>query len=209
MINHSRAYIESVQTDRLAAARRRRPPTDGVELERFLAAYAGRGERGQPVLHRLIARISAVARAHRLPAHHVDDVVQTTLLRLLEHRESIREPRALGAWLQTTARYECLRALRDGARMRPVSPDDFDDRSEPSPLQPYVESAERRSALRAAIGGLPRRQRDVMLALLAEPEPSYAEVARALDIPIGSIGPTRARALERLRRDDRLATLVA
>src|SRR3954467_6965860 len=44
MINHSRAYIESVQTDRLAAARRRRPPADGVELERFLAAYAGRGE---------------------------------------------------------------------------------------------------------------------------------------------------------------------
>ena len=208
MIDHSRAYLETVQADRLAAAHRRRPPADPGELERFLARYAERGERAPSVLHRLIARIGAVARAHRLPAHHVDDVVQTTLLRLLEHRESIREPRALGAWLQTTARHESLRVLRDGARVRPVCPDDLEDGAEPSPLQPHVERGERRTALLRAIDALPPRQRDLMLVLLAEPEPSYAEVARRLGMPIGSIGPTRARALERLRRDERLAAVL-
>ena len=60
-----------------------------------------------------------------------------------------------------------------------------------------------------AIDALPARQRELMLALLAEPEPSYAEVARALEMPIGSIGPTRARALARLRRDHRLASVMA
>jgi RNA polymerase sigma factor (sigma-70 family) len=180
-----------------------------AELDRLLIAYAGRGEHTRPVLQRLTTRIRAVARAHRLPAHQVDDVVQTTFLRLLEHRESIAEPRALGAWLRTTARHESLRVLRDGARLQLVCTDDMHDRGEPSPLQPHVEDAERRATLREAIHELPRRQREVMLALLAEPEPSYAEVARTLDMPIGSIGPTRARALERLRQNTRLTSVAA
>jgi RNA polymerase sigma factor (sigma-70 family) len=180
-----------------------------VELDRLLVAYAGRGEHTRPVLARLTTRIRAVARAHRLPAHQVDDVVQTTLLRLLEHRASIAEPRALGAWLRTTARHESLRVLRDGARVQFVCADEMHDQGEPSPLQPHVEDAERRATLMAAIDELPPRQREVMLALLAEPEPSYAEIARTLDMPIGSIGPTRARALERLRQNTRLTAVAA
>jgi RNA polymerase sigma factor (sigma-70 family) len=209
MLHHHDDFIDSVRMDQRRAAQRGRPPADAGELERFLATHAGRGARGQSAIDRLMSRMGSVARAHRLPAHQVDDVIQNTMLRLLEHRESIREPRAVGAWLQTTARNESLRVLRDGARARPVSPGDLPDRSELSPLQAHAESAERRIALLHAIDALPDRQRELMLALLAEPQPSYAEVARALDMPIGSIGPTRARALERLRRDDRLTSVTA
>jgi RNA polymerase sigma factor (sigma-70 family) len=209
MLDHHRDFIDSVRADRHAAALRARPPADPGELERFLSSTAAPGERGQSVIQRLTARIRTVARGHRLPPHHVDDVVQNTWLRLLEHREDIREPRALGAWLQTTARHECLRVLRDGARSHPVEPAAIADHAEEPDLHIGAEAAERRDALLQAIEALPRRQRQLMLALIAEPEPTYAEIARALDMPIGSIGPTRARALERLRGDRRLANIVA
>jgi RNA polymerase sigma factor (sigma-70 family) len=130
------------------------------------------------------------------------------LLRLLEHRDGIREPRALGAWVQTTARRESLRLLSDGARVQPVEPGALADHAEEPDAHPGAESAERRDALLQAIEALPRRQRQLMLALIAQPEPTYAEIAEALDIPVGSIGPTRARALERLSRDRRLRSVV-
>jgi DNA-directed RNA polymerase specialized sigma24 family protein len=65
--------------------------------------------------------------------------------------------------------------------------------------------AERDGSLEEALDALPLHQRRLMQLLLAEPELSYRDVAERLGIPIGSIGPTRARALERLARDARLA----
>jgi RNA polymerase sigma factor (sigma-70 family) len=176
------------------------------ELERLLLASADRGESCTSVVSRFTARIRSVARAHRLAAHDAEDVVQSTWLRLLEHADRVREPAALGGWLQTTARRESLRVLREGARTQPAG-DDMPERAETGlGLQAALEGKERAALLAQAIAALPRRQRDLMLALLAEPEPSYAEIAAALGMPIGSIGPTRARCLERLRGDERLSS---
>ncbi len=172
---------------------------------RLLAANAGRGETPECVLQRLTVRIRAVARAHRLGAHDVEDVVQLTWLRLLEHAEAVREPAALPAWLHTTARHESLRVLRESARVQPVADETLGDREAGPGLDHRVERQERRSALIHAIAGLSGRQRALMLALLADPAPSYERFARTLAMPIGSIGPTRARCMERLRRDHRLA----
>jgi DNA-directed RNA polymerase specialized sigma24 family protein len=97
------------------------------ELGRLLLAAAERGETPSCVVRRLTTRIRAVARAHRLAAHDVEDVVQLTWLRALEHGREIREPASFGAWLHTTARRESLRVLREAARVQPVADDALEE----------------------------------------------------------------------------------
>jgi RNA polymerase sigma factor (sigma-70 family) len=194
MLHHDKSFVESTQ------AHLREP----AERRRLLA-----GPEPPTAVRGLTARLRAVARAHRVPAHEVDDVVQTTWLRLLEHGDSIREPRAVSGWLQTTARRESLRVLRGAARTQPTDPAALpDDRdSEPGP-DAQVVSAEVAAILGEAIDALPRRQRHLMRMLLREPDAPYTQVSAVLGMPIGSIGPTRARALERLRQDARLSSLI-
>jgi RNA polymerase sigma factor (sigma-70 family) len=209
MLHHDKLFVGATQEDLRAASARRRPLVDPGELERFLLASDPRGQVKPSALRRLTTQIRAIARAHRVPAHDVDDVVQTTWLRLVEHGDSIREPRALGAWLQTTARRESLRTLRRAARTLPIDPTEIVEQRDRAPdLESCVVAAEHADALSRAIAELPERQRRLMRMLIAEPAPSYAEVSRALDMPIGSIGPTRERALARLRRNPRLSSLA-
>ena len=142
-----------------------------------------------------------MARTYRLTPHDVDDVASTTWMRLLENIESLRNADAVGAWLETTARRECLAVLRQRKRERPTDDAYLTDKScEPVAEQRLV-AAERSKALAERLALLPPHQRRLLLAMLAEPAPAYSEIAAALQIPVGSIGPTRARSLERLRRD--------
>ena len=69
-------------------------------------------------------------------------------------------------------------------------------------------SAEERATLWAAVQELPDRHRQLMSLLLASPSPSYADVSEAVGMPVGSIGPTRQRAMERLRRDPSVLALA-
>jgi RNA polymerase sigma factor (sigma-70 family) len=149
------------------------------------------------LVDRHTGRIRSVAHSYRLAAHDVDDVIQTTWLRLLENRDSIREPGAVGAWLATTARRTSLRVIERSARELPTdaaidapADDDIDDR---------LAALERRAAVDAALAELPAAHRELMLRLVSDSEPSYAEVAAELRIPVGSVGPTRGRCLQRLR----------
>ena len=150
----------------------------------------------------------AVARAHRLSSAEAADVLQTSWLRLVEHLAEIRNPDGVGAWLATTARRECLRALRANARCEPV--EDLEEliEADPGELDAPVCLAERNAGLGAALERLPARDQALLRLLTAEPAPSYEEIGAALAMPIGSIGPTRARALERLRRELRDAGLL-
>jgi RNA polymerase sigma factor (sigma-70 family) len=209
MLHHDRSFTESVSAERRAAAARRRPPADAGELERVVsAAAAGNLGAWTTLVERFGARLRAVARTHRLAAHDAEDVVQTTWLRLLEHIQDVREPGAVGAWLETTARRESLRKLSAGQRERPTE----DELVELEPSAPVDEdrlvAAERRRALAVAMQELPRRGQQLLAMLAADSEPSYAEISRALGMPIGSIGPTRARCLTRLRRNEQLAGVV-
>ena len=145
----------------------------------------------------------AVTSGYRLGRADTAEVVQTTWLRLVENLDRIKQPEAVGAWLATTARREALRMLK--LRGREIVTDDEsqlarDDAHEhfPGP-EAHVLTADRNRRLWAAFERLPERCR-ALLRLLVVVEPPYAEVAAALDMPIGSIGPTRARCLERLRR---------
>jgi RNA polymerase sigma factor (sigma-70 family) len=174
--------------------------TGMVELVR----RARQGE--QPAWNQIVARYSgliwAITRTYRLTGTQADDVAQTCWLRLVEHLDRIRDPEHVGAWLATTARRESLRVLRAAAREAPPP----DDLSTPMPGV-EVESPEllailsdQATRLWQAFKQLPGHCYRLLRALLASPPPSYAEVAAALDMPIGSIGPTRMRCLRLLRQ---------
>ena len=141
----------------------------------------------------------AVARAHRLCDADAADASQATWLKLLEHVGSIKDPAALGGWLATTARRECLRILRNAARVDPLA--DAPETADGGPgLDARLLAGERDAHLWRAFEALGPRDQALLRMLAADPAPSYEEIGAALDMPIGSIGPTRARALARLRR---------
>jgi RNA polymerase sigma factor (sigma-70 family) len=170
-----------------------------------IAGDAARGDQQawDQIVERYSGLLWAVARAHRLSTVDAADVVQTTWLRLIEHLPQIRNLEGMGSWLATTARRECLRLLRRGARCQPS--DDMqllvDATPDEAELDAALLTAERDAELWAAFGRLPARDQALLRLLAIDSPPSYQEISAALGMPIGSIGPTRARALERLRSE--------
>ena len=161
------------------------------------------------LVERYSGLVWAIARNHRLSAADCDEVFQTTWLRLVEHAARLQDPEKVGGWLATTARHEALRTLRRAGRQIPMG----DELPEPSQHAPEPDENllrdERDSALWAAFARLPERDRQLLRLLTADPAPSYEEIGAALDMAVGSIGPTRARCLARLRREADLPALAA
>jgi len=116
------------------------------------------------------------------------------------HGNRLRNPDALSAWLVTTARNECLRVLRHQARQVPTQDDRIPQDSVPGMLDAHLLTDERDSALWRSFAKLSARCQALLRMLAADPAPSYEDVARALAMPVGSIGPTRGRCLQGLRR---------
>jgi RNA polymerase sigma factor (sigma-70 family) len=142
-----------------------------------------------------------MTRDFRLAEGDASDVVQATWLRLIENIHRLECPDRVGSWLAATARHECLRSL--SARKKIVlAPDD-------TPLdgvalhEPAIDerllAEERAQTVREALSHLPWRSQRLLELLMADPAPSYAEISDQLGLPIGSIGPTRGRCLEKLR----------
>jgi DNA-directed RNA polymerase specialized sigma24 family protein len=113
----------------------------------------------------------------------------------------LREPERVGAWLATTARRESLRILRQQGRESITEPEVLDlGGGDEQPVDAGLIRAERDDALWSCLETAPARCQTLLRVLLADPPLSYTEVAHVLDMPIGSIGPTRRRCLEHLRR---------
>ncbi len=143
----------------------------------------------------------SVARSMGLSRADAADAVQTTWLRLVERLDSIREPERLGSWLVTTMRRECIAMSRRGARVRLSSADGWADLpAAGDPLDEALLREERDVALWKAFRALAPRCQSLLRVLMADPPPSYAEVSAALHMPVGSIGPTRQRCLDVLRK---------
>jgi RNA polymerase sigma factor (sigma-70 family) len=142
-----------------------------------------------------------VTRRYRMRPADAQDVIQTVWLRLVEHLSEIREPAALASWIVTTTRHECQRQLQAGSRTVPVNPLDGAelDRSDPYDIDDALLTAERHQVLLDGLAELPREQQVLVLLLTADPPRPYAEISQILGIPIGSIGPTRGRILDKLR----------
>ena len=129
------------------------------------------------------------------------DVSQTTWLRLLEHSDRIQHPDRVGSWLAATARNECLRSL--AARKRVVLSQDEAELHNSVAHGPEIDERlladERAQVVRDAVSRLPRRWQRLLEMLMADPPVSYADISDELELPIGSIGPTRGRCLAQLR----------
>ena len=167
------------------------------------AAASGDQQAWELLVERYSGLLWAITRSYRLTSAECADVIQTAWLRLVEHLGRLREPEYVGAWLATTTRRECLRVVRARARVEPVSDDAVFDRAEPGHPTPEDEALRKEldTMLWQAVDALSDRCRQLLRVLAAIPPPSYQEVSAALGMPIGSIGPTRARCLERLRHE--------
>lgn len=163
------------------------------------------------LVDRYLPLVNAVIRRYRLSSADADDVNQTVWLRLVEHLGDLREPRALPGWLATTARNEALRVIRLRGRDTPADPQGvtFELRGERHDLDEDLIREERTQALRDGLRELPAARRELLELLMTDPPVSYDEISAQLGIPKGSIGPTRARALEQLRNTRAMRALVA
>lgn len=148
-----------------------------------------------------VGLIWAITRAHRLDDGSAQDVSQTTWLRLVENLDRLSDPQRVGAWLATTARRECLRVLRQPGRYELLDGAvDLDGlAADGPPVDADLLRGEQTRQVQAALAQLPDGCRVLLGLLVLEPAPTYEEIAASLAMPVGSIGPTRARCLAKLR----------
>ena len=184
--------------------------TWGADLDGF-PHQEGDQSAWNALVDRFLPLVTAVVRRFRLSSADADDVNQTVWLRLVEHLDEIREPRAVPGWLVTTTRNEALRVIKRRARDVTLDPHGrtLGLLHEVNDMDEGMMRTERSQALRDALLKLSPARRELLTLLLADPPLSYDEISSRLGIPIGSIGPTRARALEQLRNTDAMRALMA
>jgi RNA polymerase sigma factor (sigma-70 family) len=175
---------------------------DSADIVRlFRRAADGDLEAWERLVDQYARLIWSITVEYKLVESDAADVCQTTWLRLLEHVDRIEHPDRLGSWLAATARNECLRSL--AARKRVVLSQDYAELNDAVAHEPEIDerllSAERAQVVREALSSLPRRWQRLLEMLMADPPASYADISDELELPIGSIGPTRGRCLDRLR----------
>jgi len=155
--------------------------------------------------------IWSMCRQYRLGRADADDVGQSVWLRLVDHLDQIREPAALPGWLATTTRRECARLVRAArgphAARYPLDAETIADEQAGAADQDLL-AAERHAALRQAFADLPPDGQRLIALLIADPPVPYLEISARLGIPVGSIGPTRRRYLDRMRRHPAIAALT-
>ena len=142
-----------------------------------------------------------VARAAGLGREDAEDVVQTAWESLLSHLDTIREPAALAAWLVTAARREAWRVAAARRKTQPADQEWFGAIPDPrASTEDRALLAEEQRAVWAALRTLPSRCQELLRVVAFVPRPDYDAIAAKLGMARGSVGPTRGRCLEKLRR---------
>jgi RNA polymerase sigma factor (sigma-70 family) len=183
---------------------------------RLVTDLVTRAEKGDKqawdaLVERYAQLIWSICRRYQLSRADADDVSQSVWLQLVDKLGTIRDPAALPGWLATTTRRECGRVWRAAHNSRTAAyvldagtiPDEQTETAEQELLQ-----AERHAALREAFVDLPPCDQRLIDLLIADPPMPYAEISARLGIPVGSIGPTRGRCLDKLRRHPAIAALI-
>lgn len=190
------------------AGRRQPPPHHDRELDALVgAARAGDGAAWSQLVRRFDRMMRSVARSYRLAPADVDDVVQSVWAKLLTEIHVLREPAAIGGWLVTVTRRTAMRHLQGTLRERPTDDPRLGDAPVRQEPEDHILANERRATLACALKTLPDRQRRLMTLLLADPALEYRQVSELLEMPIGSIGPSRGRSLARLAGNDQVRAL--
>jgi RNA polymerase sigma factor (sigma-70 family) len=162
-------------------------PTTSLNIAEIADRYAG-------LLH-------SIGRRYRLTPEEQDDAAQSTWLALCQSADQIRDPQRIPGWLATTMRRFSAAAVRRRHRESPAS--DWIDTfatADPAPeLADAVATKHATRRLRQALAQLPERERRLIQLQFGPTEPGYKQISHAMQMPIGSIGPIRGRALSRLR----------
>jgi RNA polymerase sigma factor (sigma-70 family) len=191
------------------------------DAELLGAAKKGEEAAWEQIIARYQSLINAISRRYRLAPSDAHDVSQYVWMQLIDHIEKLREPRALPGWIAVTTTHRCYEILRAQRRSVTVDPlaigsfdlvdmaakrmngdgrfDDVDD---------DLLRAEQRTAVQQGLAELTEAQQQLLLLLVADPPVPYREISRRMNLPTGSIGPTRARLLGKLRRTRAVRRLV-
>ncbi|MGH3941634.1 MAG: RNA polymerase sigma factor [Pseudonocardiaceae bacterium] len=184
--------------------------TDLAEL--VAGARAGCAKSWREIVDLFDHRLRRAAGARGLDGPTAADVVQQTWLAAVVNIDALRDPQALGGWLHRILHHECLKVLRL-RRRETLHIDELDLSGSVSngrnpvmctELRTPEEEAlrvEQRMLVQTARRRLSRRDQDLLALLSAEPRLPYTEISRRLGVPTGSIGPTRARCLAKLRHE--------
>jgi RNA polymerase sigma factor (sigma-70 family) len=175
-------------------------------------ARAGDRQAWEELVERYAPLVWAICRRMGLARPDVEDVGQQVWLRMIEHLGDLREPAALSGWLVTTTRRECLRVLaqRRAELARAVGGEGLDVPADEAStaVDGALLAVEREAVLRLAFRQLRPDCQQLLALLIHDPPVPYREISAKLGIAVGSIGPTRGRCLEALRRSPALAALI-
>ena len=180
-----------------------------------VVALVARAAEGDPrawadVVERYAPLVWSICTRFQLSNQDTEDVGQNVWLLLVEQLGKLREPAALPGWLATTTHRECLRVVTAAQKSERLGTrlDEALQFVDDTAIDQEILIAERNAALRAAFAELPPRCQQLLSMLLRDPPCSYGTISATLDIPIGSIGPQRARCLERMRKSSALLGLI-
>jgi RNA polymerase sigma factor (sigma-70 family) len=178
-----------------------------AESDELLVGRCLRGDAGawEALVRRYQRLVYAIARRAGLDAQDAADVFQTVYMRLFQHLSGIAEPARLQAWIVTTAKREALLRRRAGRALSMGSgAGDGIDASmlvdeAPRPEE-SVEQWQLLAQVHVAFEQLDECCQQLLRLLFGDGDPDYNEASAKLGMPVGSIGPIRARCLEKLRR---------
>jgi RNA polymerase sigma factor (sigma-70 family) len=179
-------------------------PETGELLSSLVSAAArGDAQAWEQLVDRFASLVWSICRAHRLTDEDAADAAQLTWLHLLEHLDRIRDPQRLAGWLATTCRRECQALLRKSRSSVSTEQEHLDRLlGGGSPADEPFLTGEEHAALWQAFQLLGKWCQEVLRELVLDPDdgpPSYRLAAARLQVPVGSLGPTRARCLKQLR----------
>lgn len=183
--------------------RPKRPSAARDDVRLVKRCLAGDEEAWSALIEKYKALIYSIPVKYGLPSHEAAEVFQTTCVELLTSLPELREPRALPKWLMQVAHHQCYRWKQQQHRV--VSRDAESDLPEPATpaiADSLVQQTQEEQLLREAMASLSAQcKRLVELLFLETPPRPYTEVAEELGLAVGSIGFTRQKCIERLRRN--------
>ncbi len=178
-----------------------------------VAASAGGETAWAEVVKRFDPLIEAIAHKYKVPPADVDDVKQTVWMKLLTNIDKLRLPQALPGWIATTTARICLAVTKRSRGSVAVAPTAWEGLHERMswarsgegdhlPADTDMECGEVRRIVRRGLAELRPNERQLLLLLVADPRLTYVQIASRMQMPVGSIGPTRTRCLRKLHYTD-------
>jgi RNA polymerase sigma factor (sigma-70 family) len=180
----------------------KKPPAAWDDVRLVKECLSGNEDAWSLLIDKYKALIYSIPVKYGLSQHEAADVFQATCTELLVRLPAVREPRALPKWLMQVAHHECYRWKRQHQRMvsRDAEPD-LPEPETPAIAESVIQQTQEEQMLREAVSALtPQCRRLVELLFFETPARSYADVARELGLAVGSIGFTRQKCMDRLRR---------